>query len=184
MLPRSLQTPRLRLEATVPDHAAGLDEAIQSSMPELLEFMAWAPSSSPENSLDFTRRMAEKWDQLSDWTFTIFHAREVAGTISLMGYQALFGLAEIGYWLRSDLCGQGLMTEAAQAVCDFGFDSIGLHRIELRAALDNAGSLRIARKLGFKREGTLREAAWAQRGYLDEHIHGLLATERPWRSGS
>lgn len=182
MLPRSLQTSRLQLEATVPAHAEGLFAAQQASMPELIEFMAWAPSSSLENTVDFARRMAEKWEQLSDWTFTIFHSEEAAGTISLMGYQPLFGLAEIGYWLRSDLCGKGVMTEAAQAVCDFGFDDIGLHRIELRAAVDNPGSLRIAEKLGFRREGTLREAAWAQRGYLDEHIHGLLTAERPWRA--
>ncbi|MDP9066818.1 MAG: GNAT family N-acetyltransferase [Actinomycetota bacterium] len=179
MLARVLHTPRLRLEAVTPEHAEGLWNAIERSLPELRRFMAWAPSASLENSRVFTQMMARRWEEVSEWTFVIVHDGEAAGTISLSGYQSLFALAEIGYWLRSDLSGRGLMTEAARAVSDFGFDEIGLHRIELRAAVDNAGSIRIAEKLGFAREGLLREASWSERGYLDLYIYGLLAEERP-----
>ncbi len=143
--------------------------------------MAWAPSASLANSRAFAEVMSRRWQEVTEWTFTIFHSDEPAGTISLSAYQSLFGLAEIGYWLRSDLAGRGLMTEAARAVADFGFDEIRLHRLELRAAVDNAASIRIAEKLGFTREGLLREASWAERGYLDLYIYGLLAEQRGWR---
>lgn len=179
MLPELLETDRLRLEATVPAHAAGLWPAIEASLPELTKYMAWAPSASAANTVTFTERIEKKREELTDWSFTIFLGDEVAGNISLMGYEALADLAEVGYWLRSDLCGRGLMTEAARAVVDFGFDDVGCHRLELRAAESNPGSIRVAEKVGFVREGLLRDANRApDGGRYNMHIFGLLATER------
>ena len=182
MLPEVLRTERLRLEATVPAHAAGLWSAIEASLPELIRFMAWAPSASAANTITFTERMAKKREELTDWSFTIFLGDEVAGNISLMGYEALADLAEVGYWLRSDLCGGGLMTEAGRAVVAFGFEEVGCHRLELRAAESNRASIRVAEKLGFVREGLLRDANRApDGGRYNMHIFGLLATD-PARS--
>ncbi len=179
MLPQTLETPRLRLAATVPAHADGLWSAIEASLPELCEFMAWAPSASAANTVTFAERMQQRWNEATDWAFTIFLAEQIAGHISLMGYEALADLAEVGYWLRSDLCGRGLMTEAAGAVVDFAFDHVGCHRLELRAAESNPGSIRVAEKLGFVREGLLREANRApDGGRYNMHLFGLLATER------
>jgi len=178
MLARTLVTPRLRLEATTPAHADGLWTATQSSLPQLLVYMAWAPQASPENARSYAERVAKRFDESIDWSFTIFHDHEVAGAISLMNYEAMFKVAEIGYWIRSDLAGRGLATEAARAVCDFGFDEARLHRIELRAWVENPASIRIAEKLGFTREGLLREASWAQAGYQDMYIYGLLESDR------
>lgn len=180
MHPPVLQTERLRLEATIPAHAAGLWAAIESSLSELTRFMAWAPSASAANTATFTERMEQKRRDLTDWSFTIFLGDEVAGNISLMGYEALADLAEMGYWLRSDLCGRGFMTEAGAAVVDFGFDHVGCHRLELRAAESNPASIRVAEKLGFVREGLLREANRApDGGRYNMHLFGLLASERP-----
>lgn len=181
MLPRRLDTERLRLEAAVAAHAEGLWDATRRSLPELMATMPWAPSASPESSRTFVTTMEQRWNQQTDWSFTIFLGSEVIGSISLMRYKALFSLCELGYWLRSDLAGRGLMTEAAEAVCDFAFDRLGIHRIELRAAVDNPGSRRVAEKLGFSQEGHLTEAGWVQAGYHDMHLFGLLATERSWR---
>ena len=178
MLTRTLVTPRLTLLATEAGHAEGFWEATKASLPELMRFMAWAPHASPENSRAYAERTEKRFNEAIDWGFTIFHSGEVAGSIALMNYEALNNVAEIGYWIRSDLAGQGLGTEAARAVCDFGFDEIGLHRVELRAWTENPASIRIAEKLGFVREGLLREASWAQAGYQDMYIYGLLKSER------
>jgi ribosomal-protein-serine acetyltransferase len=177
MLTRTLITPRLRLEATVAEHADGLWAATNASMHELLIFMAWAPQASPENSRAYAERTEQRFEQTVDWGFTIFHEGEVAGSIALMNYEALNRVAEIGYWIRSDLAGRGLMAEAARAVCEFGFAEAGLHRIELKAWTENPASIRIAEKLGFTREGLLREASWAQAGFQDMYIYGLLESE-------
>lgn len=178
MFTRTLVTPRLTLEATIPDHAAGLWEATEASLPELLVYMAWAVHASPENSRAYAQRVAQRFEQSIDWSFTILHDEVVVGAISLMNYEAMFNVAEMGYWIRSDLAGRGLITEAGLAVCDFGFDEVHLHRIELRAWVENPASIRVAEKLGFTREGLLREASWAQAGYQDMYIYGLLESDR------
>lgn len=149
-------------------------------MPELVATMAWAPHASLAAAQTFATVMEQKWDQQTDWSFTIFHEQQVAGTVTLMRYQALFALCEIGYWLRSDLAGRGLMTEAAAAVCDFGFDRMRIHRIELRAAVENPRSQRVAEKLGFLQEARLTDAGWVQTGFQDMFLYALLSSQRPW----
>lgn len=178
MLTRTLVTTRLTLLATVAQHGEGLWEATKASLPELTKYMAWAPQASPENSRAYAERTEKRFKEAIDWGFTITHEGRISGSIALMNYEALNNVAEIGYWIRSDLAGRGLGTEAARAVCDFGFDEIGLHRVELRAWTENPASIRIAEKLGFVREGLLREASWAQAGYQDMYIYGLLKSER------
>ena len=71
------------------------------------------------------------------------------------------------------------MTEAAAAAREFGFQSLGLTRIELRAGVANVGSWRVAEKLGMRREGTARGAAYdpehAYRFGLQVILDGLAA---------
>jgi len=90
------------------------------------------------------------------------------------------GAGEIGYWTAPGARGRGYMTEAVREVCRWGFDELGLARIEWIAVARNEGSWRVAEKAGFTREGTLR--AWlVQRGERkDAWIGSLLHGE--WRS--
>jgi RimJ/RimL family protein N-acetyltransferase len=63
---------------------------------------------------------------------------------------------------------------------EYGFSVLGLHRIELRAAPSNIGSVRVAEKVGFTREGMLRHGARGADGWHDVEVFGLLASdERP-----
>lgn len=84
---------------------------------------------------------------------------------------------EMGYWLRSDLCGRGLMTEAAKAIVEFAFVDLKIHRVELHAGTENHASIRVAQKLGFKREGVLREAGRGAGGFYDSYVFGLLSSD-------
>ena len=69
------------------------------------------------------------------------------------------------------------MSEAAAAVIEFGFNELGMHRIELEAGVGNDASIKVAEKLGFKREGLARQAGWAGNGYYDTVRFGLLSTD-------
>jgi ribosomal-protein-serine acetyltransferase len=174
---RVLQTPRLTLEPTGPEHAAALYELSVVSAPELEPFMAWMEDISPAATKAFTTEAARGWDQATGWSFTIVCEGKVAGTVGLEKYMPLWASAEIGYWMDSRLAGRGLMTEAASAVVAFGFEEVGLHRISLQAAPENAGSLAVARKLGFEREGLLRDASRGVAEYHDCVIFGLLESD-------
>jgi ribosomal-protein-serine acetyltransferase len=102
---------------------------------------------------------------------------EPAGTVGLDHLQPLISSVDIGYWLRTDLNGRGLMTEAAAAVVEYAFEELAIHRIELRAGVENYGSLRVAEKLGFRRGGELRHGAKNVRDYYDVYVFDLLATD-------
>lgn len=108
------------------------------------------------------------------WNFAIVVDGSPAGTISLHNHVPALQRAEMGYWLRSDLCGRGLMTEAGSAVVEFGFESLRLHRIELHAGTGNVGSARVAEKLGFAREGLLRHGSRGSDGWYDVFVYGLI----------
>ncbi len=85
----------------------------------------------------------------------------------------------IGYWIGAAYEGQGLITLACQAVLDEAFTRYGLHRMELRAAAGNERSQAVARRLGFTREGVVRDAEWLYDHYVDHVVFGML--EEEWR---
>jgi RimJ/RimL family protein N-acetyltransferase len=66
-------------------------------------------------------------------------------------------MAEMGYWVAAPARGRGVASSAARMLGDYGFDSLGLRRIQLNAAVDNPASCRVAEKAGFEREGVRRE---------------------------
>jgi ribosomal-protein-serine acetyltransferase len=142
--------------------------------------MAWTSDDSYEHSRDFLKMSQDAWQRGEAWIFTIFYEGRAAGTLGLSSFQPLIASAELGYWLRTDLSGRGLMTEAAAAVVDFGFEQVHLHRIELHAGRANAGSIRVAEKLGFRRVGTLRDGSRGADGWYDCYVFDLLESdERP-----
>jgi phosphoribosyl-AMP cyclohydrolase len=88
------------------------------------------------------------------------------------------GTGDLGYWIRTDMSGGGLTTEACAAIVEFGFRQLKLERIELRAGVGNQASCRVATKLGFCYEGRLRSAARSAGGRYDCYQFGLLSIDR------
>ncbi|WP_255595018.1 GNAT family protein [Lysobacter sp. BMK333-48F3] len=104
----------------------------------------------------------------------------------LIGYCTLFQLdaqnrrAELGYVLAAAAWSQGYMREALRALLDYGFDALDLHRIEADTDPRNRASVRCLERLGFVREGLLRER-WIVAGEVsDTALYGLLRQD--WRA--
>lgn len=173
----TLETERLRLEPLSPKHIDSMWKSALDSMEELRPWLPWAVDASLEETRAFAEMCESNWADNKAWAFAIIKDGEVIGTIGLDDAQSDTSRAEMGYWLRTADAGKSLMTEAAAAVIEFGFNQLGLHRIELEAGVDNPGSLKVAEKLGFRREGLAREAAWAGAGYYDTVRFGLLSTD-------
>jgi ribosomal-protein-serine acetyltransferase len=171
---RRLETARLTLVATERSHTEGLTEAILASIDELRPWMAWAASPSVEQTRMFTVASEDAWQNSTGWNFTILHEDRPVGTVGVDCYQPMLAQAQLGYWIRSDLAGRGLMKEAARAVVDFAFDDVGLHRLELHASPENIASIKVAEALGFRREGLARDIAKNATGFYDCLVFGLL----------
>lgn len=85
---------------------------------------------------------------------------------------------ELGYWIGEHFWGRGYATEAVRAVIDFGFDTIGLHRIEAHHLSRNPSSGRVMQKAGMQHEGTMRERVLKNGRFESLEVYGVLAHER------
>jgi len=101
------------------------------------------------------------------------------GHVSLFDFSEQNGRAEIGYGLARRHWGQGFMHEALTAVVEYAFGPLGLRRLEADTDPRNLASLRTLERLGFKREGLLRERWQVGDEISDSALLGLLA--RDWR---
>ena len=175
--PPTLVTPRLELKPASLNLLEGLLDAVATSIAELRVWMPWAVTYDPDGTRAFLERAEREWAEGNDRHFVVVHEEDVGGVCSLDHADPLNNNFEIGYWMRSDLCGKGLMTEAASAVVSYGFETLATHRIQLNAGTENLASIRIAEKLGFRREGVLREAGRGAHGFHDLFVFGLLETD-------
>ncbi len=173
-----LHTERLLLEAPSSPDIDAITAACQDP-----EIQRWVPIPVP-----YTRQDAEGyvsgysdsgWASGRSCTWAIRKDGEYAGAIGLDNIGG--GQATIGYWMSPQFRGCGLLTEAAQAVVEFGFAStpegLGLGRIEWHANAGNVASARVARGLGFQFEGTLRLGAMGRKAREDDWVAGILAAD-------
>ena len=91
---------------------------------------------------------------------------------------------EIGYLVGRDWRRRGVATTCVALLTDWGFDDLGLGRIEIRADVRNAASRRTALAAGYRFEGVLRGAMTVQDERVDDVLYALLPDDpRPWRDG-
>jgi [ribosomal protein S5]-alanine N-acetyltransferase len=86
--------------------------------------------------------------------------------------------AELGYWLGVPFWGQGYATEAARAMLDYGFNTLGLYRIYASHFAGNTASGRVLRKVGMKYEGRLREHICKWEKFHDSEFYGIVKGDR------
>lgn len=106
------------------------------------------------------------------------------GHVSLFNFSEQSGRADIGYGLAREHWGQGFMHEALTAVLDYAFGPLRLRRLEADTDPRNLSSLRVLERLGFAREGLLRERWQVGEEISDTAFLGLLAREWRARHGS
>lgn len=87
----------------------------------------------------------------------IRHQRKPIGSITLR-LNSFLGNAELGYWIAEEHEGRGVVTRAARALVSYATDDLKIARIEIRTSTENTRSRRVAERLGFDYEGTLRRA--------------------------
>ena len=171
----TLQTERLQLRALVAADARALMEIF--SDPRVMRYWSTAPWTGLEQALGFIERSQDAMQ--SGEALRLGMVR--AGDSQLIGQCTLFSLsaqsrrAEVGYSMRADAWGQGHMHEALCALLDHGFGEMQLNRVEADIDPRNAASARSLERLGFAREGLLRER-WIVAGEVsDTALYGLLA---------
>ena len=111
----------------------------------------WLPFVADTHRIEQTRLVVA--GMLADTANPVFTLRSGNAFAGLIGFKSADGTTrtiEIGYWLRSEFQGRGIMTSAVQALCRLAFEEMGMDRIEIRCAPGNLRSNRIPQRLGFR----------------------------------
>lgn len=178
---RNRSTPRFVLRPFRRKDADALVEAIMPSLPELEIWLPWAAAGyTRASAARFIKESGQAWREGRAYDMAIRRRDEPdrhIGNVSLWYTSRLGPVGEIGYWIRTDETRQGICTEVVARVLQIAYEELAMHRVVLRIAVGNAASERVAEKLGFLREGLLREEVKVGARWLDHTIWGLLDSE-------
>ena len=143
----------------------------------LKRWMPWAHDLSLESTRAYHAMTLEQMAAGEALHCVIACGDEIVGAAAINRIEPRSDSAPIGYWLVTGHEGRGLMTAAVTALINHAFGPFDLHRVEIRAAPDNARSRAIPERLGFTEEGVLREAERFPDRHGDLVVYSLLAHE-------
>ena len=175
-----IETPRLLLSPIEQGDGPEIWSAVDGSRWHLERWLPWVPfNNTPEASQRYADACAADWDAGRAVRFAIRDraSRELLGVAGLDSCVHLHRSCELGYWLRRDATGRGLMTEAARAAVEFAFQRMAVHRMRCAAAAGWLSSLRVIARLGFRFEGIARQAEFVGSRWLDHAVFSRLATD-------
>lgn len=166
------------------EDAEALREAVEESREHI---RAWLPFADAHQTIEETRdwithRVAD-WLLREDMGTGIFLREDGAflGGLGLHPRSWEIGFFEIGYWLRASAEGHGYMREAVSLLIEFAARDLLASRLEIRCDARNARSAGVAERLGFKREGHIRNGLHAPTGGMrDTLIFGLIPGDPTW----
>ena len=99
------------------------------------------------------------------------------GIFQLRQHDPAFSTAEWGFALGSPFWGTGVFVDSAELVIEFAFETLGVHRLEARAAVRNGRGNGALRKIGASCEGVLRKSFLRNGEYLDQNLWSILAED-------
>ncbi len=157
--------------ADIPDLHAIFSDA------DVVRFMSISQLTSEASTLNFLAQIHNGFRAGTLYQWGIELEQRIVGTCTLADIDRTNRRAEIGFALGRAFWGQGLIHHALPAMIQFAFERLDLRRIEADADPRNAASIRVLERLGFQREGLLRER-YIQLGEVqDAMIFGLLRRE-------
>lgn len=174
-----IAVPPLTLRPWRDDDAQALHEAVQESLDSVGRWLQWCHA---DYDLDAARQRIvvckQGWDAGEQYAFAVLDATgRLAGGVGLNQLDERNMRGNLGYWMRTSVNGRGYATHAARAVALFGFEALGLQRIEIVAATGNLASQRCAERIGARREGIARGRVLMHGQSEDAVVYGLLPVD-------
>ena len=110
----------------------------------------------------------------------VFVDGRLAGQVTVNGIvRGAFDCGYVGYWVDREVAGRGVLPTALALVLDHCFGAVGLHRVEANVRPENAASLRVVEKLGFRREGLHARYLFIDDDWRDHVSFALLREDAP-----
>ena len=176
----TIDTNRLTLRSITADDVD--DFFTVYSNPEVMRYWSTLPLLNREAAAKQISEIDEgfKRHELLKWGIALRDGDTLIGSVTLFHPDFTHRRAEIGYAIGRAYWGKGYMNETLTAVINYAFDVLEFHRIEADVDPRNAASIRALERLGFQREGYLRER-WQVGGEIqDALLYGLLRPD--WKT--
>ena len=149
------------------------------SDPQVMRYWSTPPYTDREAAVQLQREIAagNENNTMIKWGLALRDSDRLIGTTTLFNLSLENGRAELGYAMGREHWGKGYMNEALQALVAHAFEVMNLRRLEADVDPRNTASIRTLERLGFQREGFLRER-WHVNGEIQDAIfYGLLHRE-------
>lgn len=142
-------------------------------------YFSMKPFTSIQESEKIIKRAKDLFEQEKgiQWGIVTKECHTLIGTCGYETWIKETFRGEIGYDLRRSFWGKGFMSEALKAVITYGFEKMGLNRIEATTRADNTRSVALLHQLGFQKEGILRETVYWEGTFYDQILFSLLKRE-------
>lgn len=139
----------------------------------------WNPQTTDPEEVVAWATARNDWSAGSHVSWAVADAADhLVGSVSLHRIDRQQEDAEVGYWVAPWARRRGIALRVLAAATQCGFETMGLHRIYLHHAVQNAGSCVVATRAGFVLEGTLRQShLYGDGARHDEHLHARLRTD-------
>ena len=170
----TLHTERLSLRAMHPIDAEDMFD--YSSREDVTKYLLWSPHASLSYTRDYLRYVHGRYSlgDFYDWAIIDQASRRMIGTCGFTRINPENDSAEIGYVLHPDFWGKGYALEAAKTVVNFGFEALGLHRIEAKFMEGNERSRRVMEKLGMSFEGYHKDEIFVKGSYRTVGVCAII----------
>lgn len=141
--------------------------------------MTWDTHTDIDETRELMAFWANQYDQpdFYTWGMVIKETGQLIGTFAFVDLSDRHQLAELGYCIGKEWWNQGYTTEAGRALLAFGFDQLGLNRIQAVHDVRNPSSGRVMEKLGMRHEGTIRQARLVKGQFVTISLYGMLVTD-------
>jgi RimJ/RimL family protein N-acetyltransferase len=183
-IPESFETERLLIRVPRPGDGAEVNAAVLETFDDLHPWMPWAAERpTVEQTEEYCRRSYSKFIAREGFPLRLIH-KETGVFLGSSGFEVRgweVRAFEIGYWCRKRFQGQGYITEAVRGILKFGFETLSARRLEIHCDARNLRSIRIAERVGMKREGELRNHMLAPDGSLRNTLIFSL-TDDDWKN--
>jgi len=177
-----IDTARCTLREFTRDDVAGVQSYATDDA--TVRFLPWGPNTEAQTTEYLERCIGYQADTPRRfWELAVLDRAEgaIIGAAGLRVIRPDAAEGEVGYVLRRDRWGQGLMPEVVQALLRVGFTTLALHRISATTDPQNIASGRVLEKCGFRLEGCLRDHTRSKGVWRNALVYGLLVDE--WRAG-
>lgn len=160
--------------------APALADAVHESFASLSRWLDWCHAGYDlDDAREWIAICERGWADGEQYAFAVFDGdgSRFLGAVGITQRNRRYNFGGIGYWVRESARGRAIATRVARHVAAFGFERVGLGRIEILAALENAASRRTAERTGARFEGVQRNRLRVDERVFDAATYALIPSD-------